>query len=265
VVEKEVNAPWAINMITMINQNTTPTQFEAACKNNPNYELKMRGPCGPCRGGTALHMAVKLDNLKMTKFFIKNLGTKNIDLINANNNTPLMCAVEDRGMFPLRKNETNMEIIHQLLMAGADANLAWDDLRFDGFHYSLLSRALADSDLALTKLLLLYGAKKLVAFAPNKNALIKQELTDKEDKIYKLAKKEIRDMQNLFILGGIDPNSPLNGMPKEIILHILISGKVESSNQQKINEAKKMIEENEKQTHLIENGNSGNNLLIADF
>ncbi|MBA3284147.1 MAG: ankyrin repeat domain-containing protein [Nitrosopumilus sp.] len=263
--EPMVVESWATNMISMINETTTITQFEDAWKNNPNYKLEMKGSYRRCHGETGLHMSVSKNNLEMTKFFIKHLSVGNIDSLNSSRRTPLHEALLKRKNM---RHSINLEVIRQLLIAGADVNLGWGDTRWDGFESSPLLHALKPFDLELTKLLLQFGAQKLVAFTPDKKALIKQKFDDKQNEIYKQAKNEIKiqkDARNLFILGRLDEKSTLNCFPTEIIAYILMSNRIHSSNDHRIIEAKRMIEQNKRQTLMNEKVNSGNTLTIANY
>lgn len=229
-----VNERCVINMIS-ISTLTTQTDFENAWKKNPGYKLDMRGPCdSSCRGGTVLHRAVCENNLEMTKYIIKKLDRK-IDLLNILNITPLQLAIHNLELFG---GNLQLEIINELLKAGADVNLANEDC-FDYTQSSMLGFALRN--LELTKLLLQYGAQKLHAFAPDRKSIIKEKFNDVENKIYKQAKREVRYPHTLFILGFQDPNSLIYFFPKEIIAHIVTCAKVESSHQQRINQAKKEL------------------------
>lgn len=230
----EVNESYVVSMISMINQNTTVEQFESAWKKNPNYKLEMMGPLGPCLGGTCLHMAVSKRNLNLTKYFLKKIN--NPDPSDWTRKTPLIEAVMDRFL-GITKEEEALSIAHELLAAGSDVNLAYDTYR-DGFNRSPLTLALSYSDLKLTKLFLQYGAQKFFKSSSDGKSLIKQKLTDEENAVYKQAKREIKEMKVLFLLGSQDPDSPISWLPKEIVFHILTCGQIQGSNQKRVNEAK---------------------------
>ncbi|HEV8052510.1 MAG TPA: hypothetical protein VGP47_08445 [Parachlamydiaceae bacterium] len=280
--EPVVKESWAINMISIIKKTTTQAEFEAAWEKNPDYKLEMTCPIGSYIARNGLCNSVYFSNLEMTKFFIKNLDAKNLDVKDNHSITPLVSAVDNirsMNMFnqPERypeliiENDQNLEITRELLLAGAKVNLGTGYPRFDGFNSSLLTTALGKYELPLTKLLLQFGAQKFYAFTPDKKALIKQKFTDEENIIYKQAKKELREKEFLFIRGRQNVGSTLHCFPSEIVTHILtlgksgLSGRGISSNQKRIDEAKKLIEENKKLALINDCENSENKLMLANY
>lgn len=241
--------PSIIKMISMIKKDTSPAEFKDAWKNNPNYKLEMRGPLGPALGGTGLHKAISAGNLKMVKFFIKELNRESIDSPDESGYTPFMYAISNRIFIDYPETKTiNFKIIHELLKAGADVNLAGyrNSPRIDGFNTSALSLALERGDIDLIRLLMQYGAKKLYAFTPDRKSLVKQWFSDKENELYKQVKKELKISETkknkqLFLLGAKDPNSLTSLLPKEIFGLILTKDQIVSPYHRRIKEAKKMI------------------------
>ncbi len=226
---------YVFNMITKITENTSPIEFEAEWKKNSDFKLEMRGPNGPCLGGTCLHMAVHKNNLTLTKYFIKLLNN-HVDFLNCIDVTPLKFAINNISMSGL-KNNKELQIIEELIKASADVNLVSD--------YDTIL-CCATRNLETTKLLLQYGAVRAHGFTHDRKGLIKEKFPEENFPktrmmIYKQAKNEIKKQNALFILGGKDNNSLISFLPKEIIAHILTCARIESPNQKKIRQAKKEI------------------------
>lgn len=200
--------------------------------------------------------------------------------------TPLMKAVYDRAIQTIHhrpySRETQLANIELLLARGADVNIAYKINANSNakFNDSMLMYALCSKDLELTKLLMKYGAQKLYKFDPEKMILIKEKFSKDETALYKLVKKRLRDDQisaikdqmQIFLLGHQDQDSSHNKLPLEIVAQILTtghsSGRAISSNQKRIDETKKMIEEHNKKqvlTDVEKNVNSGNTLMLTNY
>lgn len=228
------------DIISKISCDTLPIEFEAICEKYPNYKLEMKGA-----RGTGLYESVSFNNVDLTKFFLKRLSKENINRRIFSDNTVLMSAVTNLVFKHGILKQKTYEIIRELLLAEADVNIGFF-VGFDGFHNTVLTKALENKDVKLAKLLMEFGAKKLYAISPNGKCLIKQKFTKEENEIYEQAKKElnikgIKKKKRLFLLGSIDFKSIISCLPKEVIGEIISRGEPVSSNQKRVYEAKKMI------------------------
>ncbi|MBA3603546.1 MAG: hypothetical protein H0W50_07895 [Parachlamydiaceae bacterium] len=205
----------------MITEKTPPMEFEKVREKFPNYSLMNAGPIGPCLGGTSLNKAIAKKNIILTKYLIQIMGRKDINkLCDQNRKTPLSSAIVYHYMFNLSKNEESFELIHQLVLAGADVNLSTEKTNKD-FYFYPLKDGLKNADIKVVKLLLNFGAKKQYRFTQDKNALVKDKFEEKEDKIYKAVKKEIKTTRYQFISGHQDSGSLISWFPKEIVALII--------------------------------------------
>lgn len=235
-----------IAVVSMVNQNTTPEEFENEWKKYPGYKLENAGPIGvACKGDTSIGRAIACNNLSLGRHLIKKLDPAYINACNSLYSYSLLVQAVLRRTMYRNKDDAQLELIRQLAISGANVNLCYKIIGKDCFEDSPLTTALAISDVKLAKILLHYGAEKYYKFTPDNKGLIKQKFTEAENKTYKLAKKEIRDSINLVILGSKEGNSTLDVLPKDIIAHILTCDRVVGINHHRVEEAKKQIKINE--------------------
>ena len=159
-----------------ITKTTTPTEFDGWCRAHPEYQLQHGGRCGWHALGCAAHHA----NLNLVQHLLNQPSASK--LVNLGNNfgwTPLMCAVAELRWQHTRPVSDWLEIIHLLLKAGADPNLATSCWCGDSNHgdtpagvtplwmlrHATVSAAVKRSDdelLPVVNLLLAHGALDVV-------------------------------------------------------------------------------------------------------
>lgn len=189
---------------------------------------------------SGLYTAIEEENLILGKFFIQKLDHKYLNSPSEPQTmTPLNFAVSIRDKTV--NKDINLELIRLLLVSGADVNRGCGELREDGFHSSVLIKALTMSDVKLAELLICYGAKKFYAFSLDKKRLFQQQFMKAENTTYKLAKRKIRYTNSLFIFASKEGNSSIGFLPFEIVSKILTSGKLKSSNNSRVKLAKEQI------------------------
>ncbi|MDD3999743.1 MAG: ankyrin repeat domain-containing protein [Bacilli bacterium] len=127
-------------------------------------------------GRTLLHVALKLNNLRLFNLFLK-VGV-NPDLADHNDETPLHRAV----------NEGKINFIRSLINHGCDINIATEQ------EQSPLHLAVVSSNLEVIKFLVDHGAEVLIA-DENNNLPIDYAVDEKDEKTinYLLTKHEVDD------------------------------------------------------------------------
>lgn len=190
----------------------------------------------------ALLKHIKSNDLNGVVSCLKKLPTDQLDL-DIDQYPLLQHAIKARKKNYLKSSDSiNMKIIYELLLAGANVNLASNHLNGDCFHQTPLKMALELKDHKLTTLLMQFGAKKLYQCDGN-CILTKQVFKDKNQKIYEAAKNNIAKMRALFILARTqDPGSLLFTFPKELIAQILTCALIGRSNQKQIDSAKQLTQ-----------------------
>ena len=140
----------AIHMTVFINSETTPEEFHNERARHPEYQINDRGHLG----FTALAIAARENNIRLMNHILKTGGNASINIPNIMGYTPLHDAVSDNNYF----------IVKILIEHKADVHaysLPWSfdkRLSIPGGTTPLYIAAMSVQSIALTKLLLLYGA-----------------------------------------------------------------------------------------------------------
>jgi len=226
-------------MVKVIGSDPSVEDFIAAWKENSSCELGF----GDKYNQTVFQYSIIFNNVKLTEFFIQQLG---VDYLNKSCNagwTPLGEAYMQHSL----GEEISLKMLDTLLKAGADAEIGFNDdvvpnAHGPGFHESLFRAVLPSNldslkSLDVTRLFMEYGAGKLMAYAPDRKSLIQEEFPAQKNEIYEKIKKDMSDVRVNFVLATQDETSPY-WLPKDITKHILTCAHVPSKNQARIQQAK---------------------------
>lgn len=182
---------------------------------------------------TSIHEAIRNNNLREVRDLSFNFSKEMLNTLDVKHTLPLKYAIEGHT----QSNPNALSIIETLLQRGADVNLASkkdDD--------SFLHLATKNDSIPLTRLLLEYGAEKYYKYTYDQMLIENHPFSQKEERIYKIAKSEILESRFAFYLGFEDSNSPISTLSKDLIILIFTTSKVSNAYQEKISELqRKMI------------------------